>query len=151
MSPQVVEWLEQGGAAAVLGVLFVLVVFLWLKPWSTGEPSQGEPEDLGWFRISFDDATIHLDVSPPDRTPWSADVPWDKIIRVVYEVEEWPVSDGIYLFVGYRPQSYVIPIDGAGGAEFWEEIIHRGLFDANLALEASSCATPRLFTWPPDK
>jgi hypothetical protein len=58
-------------------------------------------------------------------------------------------SDGIYVFTRERPESYVIPVEASGGAHFFDELITRRLFGAELAIEAAS-TTEGLFCWPPD-
>jgi hypothetical protein len=57
------------------------------------------------------------------------------------------MSDGIYVFTTLRPESFVIPAEASGGAALWNEIVRRGLFDAELAIEAAS-ASEGLFCWP---
>jgi len=37
-----------------------------------------------------------------------------------------------------REESYVIPSEADGGPEFWSEVIRRGLFDAELAIEKAT-------------
>jgi hypothetical protein len=102
-----------------------------------------------WYTVEFDDEHIHLHVSPPGREPWEAEIAWADIVRVCFKAEDLFVSDGIYLFVRQRPESYAIPTEALGGAELWGAIVHRGLFDAGLAIRAAT-ATNELFCWPPD-
>ena len=56
-------------------------------------------------------------------------------------------SDGIYVFTSERPQSFVIPTEADGGLEVWNELVRRGLFDAELAIKAA-LAEEGLFCWP---
>jgi hypothetical protein len=67
---------------------------------------------------------------------------------VCFKAEEFLVSDGIYIFIEGRPQSYAIPLEARGGQELWSELIERGLFDAELAIQAAT-STGGLFCWPP--
>lgn len=103
-----------------------------------------------WFKVSYDAECVHLDVTPPDKKPWQARFRWGDIIRICYGTKEMFVSDGIYFFTSARPESYAVPIEAQGGAELWDEVIRRGLFDPRLAIEAACCAEEKLFCWPPD-
>jgi hypothetical protein len=58
------------------------------------------------------------------------------------------MSDGVYVFTTLRPESFVIPLEAAGGAALEAENVRRGLFGAEMALRAAS-ATEGLFCWPP--
>jgi len=102
-----------------------------------------------WFRVSWEGDKITLDVAAPGRDPLYAEFEWNSISRVCFKAEGPDLSDGIYVFTMGRPESYVIPIAAAGGAAFWDEVIRRGLFDAELAIEAASAAEG-LFCWPRD-
>jgi hypothetical protein len=64
--------------------------------------------------------------------------------------EDLFVSDGIYVLTSQRPESYVIPTEAEGGPELWSEILRRGLFDPQLAIEAMR-SPGGLFLWPPDR
>ncbi|MGN6371283.1 MAG: hypothetical protein ACTHN5_23765 [Phycisphaerae bacterium] len=103
---------------------------------------------IDWYRITFDDAAIHLRVTPPGRDPWAVDIPWSTITRVCFEAADLLESDSIYLFTTLRPESYVIPTEGIGGNQLWSAIIDRKLFDPALAVEALTAHTG-LFCWPP--
>jgi hypothetical protein len=100
-----------------------------------------------WFRVSWDAERVALDVAPPGREAWVSEFRWDTISRVCFKAEGLEASDGVYVFTTLRPESYIIPIEAAGGHEFWNELIRRGLFDAELAIEAAS-APEGLFCWP---
>jgi hypothetical protein len=100
-----------------------------------------------WFFVTFDDTAVHMRVEPPGRAAWSQDFRWDTVIRVCFKAEDFLVSDGIYLFTTERPESYVIPTEANGGGELWGEILRRGLFDAELAIEAA-VSTGGLYCWP---
>ncbi len=100
-----------------------------------------------WFQVSFDDATISLDVHPSGKESWSAQIPWTDIIRVCFKAGDYISTDEIYIFTNQRLESYLIPAEATGGFEFWMEIIRRGLFDADLAIKAAS-AYNEILCWP---
>ena len=100
-----------------------------------------------WFTVTWDTTRVHLDVAPPGREPWKASFEWASVVRVCFEAEGGLASDGVYVFTRTRPESYVIPTEASGGAEFWDEVLRRGLFDPELAIAAAS-ATEGLFCWP---
>lgn len=101
-----------------------------------------------WFEVSFDSETVRMRASPPGREPWEQEFRWDEVQRVCFAAE-FPASDGMFVFTSKRPESYAIPSEAKGGVDLWNEIIRRGLFDAELAIEAAF-AENRLFCWPPD-
>jgi hypothetical protein len=100
-----------------------------------------------WFRVTWDESTVRLEASPPDRQPWTQEFTWSSVIRVCFKCEGMLVSDGIYVYTSERSASYVVPTEASGGAEFWSEILRRGLFDAELAIRAASSAEG-VFCWP---
>lgn len=102
---------------------------------------------LEWFNVRFDDAQITLQVSPPGRPAWDAQIKWERIIRICFKAGGWDSSDELYLFTDERPESYLIPMIAVGADALWDEILHRKLFDAELAIEAAS-SSEKLFCWP---
>ena len=118
------------------------------SPQTSGPPEpQTFPSLADWFRVGFDDTVINIRVNPPERPAWESRVEWARIIRVCFKAGDLFTTDEIYLFTDERPESYLIPTEAGGGAALWDEIIRRGVFDAELAIEAAS-ATDRLFCWP---
>lgn len=101
-----------------------------------------------WFRVTWDSKEVRLDVEPPGRSAWVASFPWSSISRVCFKAEGLETSDGIYVFTSLRPESFAIPIEASGGADLWNEIVRRGLFDAELAIKVAS-ESDGLFCWPP--
>jgi hypothetical protein len=102
-----------------------------------------------WFQVTFDDVGVHRAAQPPGREPWSDTLAWADIIRVCLEVEEFVSTEGLYLFSRQRPESYAIPMQADGGPELLQALIERGLFDAQLAIDAAA-AESGLFCWPPE-
>ena len=100
-----------------------------------------------WCFVTFDDQAIHVRTEPPGRAPWSIDLRWASITRVCFQANDLFASDEIYLFTASRPESWVVPTEASGGGELWQEIIHRGLFDPELAIQAAS-STGGVFCWP---
>ena len=103
-----------------------------------------------WYFIEFDETEVRVRATPPGREPWSQSFRWDSVIRVCFEAADLYKSDGIYVFTSLRPESYAIPTEARGGSELWSEIIRRGLFDAQLAIEAAT-GNDQLYCWPPMK
>jgi hypothetical protein len=104
---------------------------------------------IEWFRVTCEDEAIHLSVDPPGQDLWSVDIPWEAIIRVCLKAEDEATSDGIYVFTDLGEDSVAIPVEAVGGAELRDELVRRGLFDADLA-ETATAATIGLYCWPPD-
>lgn len=114
-----------------------------------GEQGKARPHDgeWDWFRVTYDDHGVTLDVTPRHREPWRQSFAWSSVVRVCFK-PEYPISDGIYIFTRERPESYVIPVECVGGVALLDQLIARGLFAAEVAIEAAS-ATEGLFCWPP--
>lgn len=96
------------------------------------------------FRVNFNDEEVTLIFDGSEI----ASIQWSEIIRVCFLGKDFLESDEIYIFVKNRPQSYVIPADCEGGMEFWNEIVRRGLFDADLAIKAATAPPDTLLCWP---
>jgi hypothetical protein len=111
--------------------------------------SMGSRGHVSWFVVTTDDRCIHLDVRPPLRQTWEADIPWDSIVRVCFAAEDPFMSDGLYIFTSLRPESWAIPTEAAGGPDLVAELVRRGHFPVDLlamAVQASS----GLYCWPAD-
>ena len=76
-------------------------------------------------------------------------IEWARIIRVCFKAADFLESDDIYIFTDERPESHLIPTEGAGGLDLWNEIVRRGLFDAELAIRAAA-STGEVFCHPPE-
>ena len=100
-----------------------------------------------WFSVEFDAEAVSVTARPPGREPWAQSFRWADIERVCFKAEELGTSDGVYVFTRLRPESFVVPTEARGGAEFWAELIRRGLFDPELAISAAS-AVSGTFWWP---
>jgi|APSaa5957512622_1039677.scaffolds.fasta_scaffold192314_1 hypothetical protein len=101
----------------------------------------------GWFQVRFDVNSIFLDIRPPEREVRDAQISWTDIIRVCFKPGDYIESDEIYIFIKQQAESYRIPIDAGGGFELWMEIIRRGYFDAQLAIDIST-KSEGVFCWP---
>ena len=113
--------------------------------------TRARPKPLDqWFFASFDEQAVRLRAEPPGEQPWSQEFAWNTIIRICFKAEDMCVSDGIYVFTSQRPESYVIPTEASGGDELWKEILRRGLFDSQLAIDAV-LSMGGIFCWPPEE
>jgi hypothetical protein len=103
-----------------------------------------------WFHVHFDETKVYLDVRPPGQEYWKAEFEWGDIIRICYQAHDYLMSDELYIFVKQRKESYLIPVEADGGMDLWNELIHRKLFDADLAIKIAM-AHEGLFIWPPEE
>ncbi len=118
----------------------------WLKRlWSAGRGRVGPLSE--WYFVDWDDREVRIRASPPVGEAWEDGFVWEDVVRVCFKAEDLYLSDGIYVFTDRRPESYVVPTEAEGGSAFWEEILRRDLFDAELAIEAAGSAEG-LFCWP---
>lgn len=100
-----------------------------------------------WYSVRFDASAIALQVNPPNGVAWEETIEWERIIRVCFKTGDWSESDAIYIFTDERPESYVIPTEAEDGQALWCKILERKLFDAEIAIEASTTAN-ELFCSP---
>ena len=98
-----------------------------------------------WFRVSFDEAGITMEASAPGSAAWREHIEWARITIVCFKTGDFTESDEIYIFTDERPESYLIPTEASGGLDLWNEIIRRGLFDAEMAIEAAASPAGMLF------
>lgn len=103
--------------------------------------------DLDWFQVTFDATHIHLDVHPPKRDAWTDRIAWCDIERIGFHLTDLWLSDDLYIFAGDRPESRLIPLEAPGAQALWFEIMDRGLFPHEKALDAM-CEAEGLFFWP---
>lgn len=107
-----------------------------------------KPRNLfDWYVVTFDDTHIYRNVQPPGGKDFADQLAWADITRVCFEATDFMVSDDLYLFTSQREESYLIPLDGQGGAELWLAILERGMFDHALAITAASSISG-VFCWP---
>jgi hypothetical protein len=100
-----------------------------------------------WYQVSFDDRAVYRNVAPPGSQPWSDACTWEKIVRVCFRTGSLFESDEVYIFSSEREESYLIPTEAGGGRELVDELMRRGLFPAELMLEAMA-TEGQLFCWP---
>ena len=100
-----------------------------------------------WFKVAIDELGFSLDVRPPGGEPWTARILWSDVVRVCLKPEGLELSDGIYVFVRQRPESYVIPTEAEGGSELLFALADHGLFKHELIVEAMTGSG--LYCWPP--
>ncbi len=101
-----------------------------------------------WFTVAFDDERVTLDVRPPGGTPSVASFRWSEVTRVCFKSEDFTISDGVYIFTTLRPESFVVPTEAKGGVEFWNKVVERGLFPAEMAIRAATSREGALLCWP---
>ena len=100
-----------------------------------------------WFLVHFDSDSISLEVSPPNRSAWTAQIEWKRINRICFKAGDLYNPDEIYIFTDERPESYLIPTEATGGDALWKEILERNLFDAETAIVAAT-STNKLLSCP---
>lgn len=100
-----------------------------------------------WYQVTFDHDGVHRAAQPQGQPGWSDFFGWADVERVCIEVEEFSDSDGLYVFTRARPESYAIPMGAEGALDLLHELVRRGLFDGQLAIDAAS-AENGLFCWP---
>ncbi len=101
-----------------------------------------------WFHVKFDDERIDIHVHPPGGEERRARIRWDNIIRICFKPADFLDSDELLIFEEGRENSYLIPIEADGGFDLWDEILRRGLFDAELAIKLASSSGGEYHCWP---
>ena len=115
--------------------------------WLNEGPS--EPYLKDWFSVHYDQTKVELAANPPRRRAWSQSFEWSTVERVCFKDEGLEASDVLYVFTSLRPESFVIPVEAKGGDEFFNELVSRGLFPAQLMKEAALSIDGRHYCWPP--
>ncbi len=139
----------------VLLIVFLLIVFLLAKRKKSitpdAVPTAPHKKINDWFFVIFDEKSITIKFNHPEHDDgWEQSFDWCSITRVCYKREDYGVSDGIYVFTSNRPESYVVPVDGNGGAKFLMELGKRNLFPYKLIINASTDTDTELICWPSD-
>ena len=106
---------------------------------------------MKWFEVEFNVDTITISRRRFLVLKTFTEISWSRIIRICFLAGDHIKFDEVYIFTNERPESYVIPMDSFGGLQLWNEIIERGLFDAELAIKAASSTSDELFCWPSEK
>ena len=102
-----------------------------------------------WYQVRFDDEAVYRAAQPTGQPGWTDQFAWADVIRVCLEVEEFTGTDGLYIFTRTRPESYAIPMGAEGATDLLGELVRRGLFDGQMAIEAATVESG-LFCWPPE-
>jgi len=102
-----------------------------------------------WFKVELSDEGMLLDVRPPGKSAWKQSFPWSSVQRVCFRSEDFTVSDELYIFTSLRPESFLIPTEAAGGDKLMDELIRRGLFPAEVAIQAARAPEGEILCWPP--
>jgi hypothetical protein len=101
-----------------------------------------------WYEVSYDKTYVYRNVNPPkDGEAWDDKFRWEDIIIICFNRGDYMITDEIYIFTNQREESYVIPTECEGGAEFWGEIVRRELFDPQLAIDVAIGKTDDLVCW----
>jgi hypothetical protein len=113
-------------------------------------PEGGRPAEIlpaASCGVRCDAAALYVHARPPGGQSWIVAIPWTDITRVGFEARGYAASDGIHLCTADRPSGFRVPIEAEGGQALWAELLHRGLFDAGLAVQALR-AWQGFFWWP---
>lgn len=100
---------------------------------------------MDWYHVTWDAHSFTRAVRPPGRPAWQDQAAWADIVRVCLEMEGWLGSDSLHVFTRRRPEAYTLPLAAPDVSALLAELIHRGLFDAELAIQAASAEG--LFCW----
>lgn len=129
----------------------VALIAIWVWRQRRRKPQMPGPGPVSnWFKIRWTDERIFLDVRT--EQPWQAEIPWANIERVCLKMEPdaaLGVSNGLYVWVAGRPNSYAIPLDGEGGWELTQEMTRRGKLPPDLTIRAMGSVSG-VFCWPPE-
>jgi hypothetical protein len=104
--------------------------------------------DILKFDIKYTNVKVIITFQQWFRKGTVTEIQWSRIIRVCFLGGDMLKSDQLYIFTDERPESYVIPMDADGAPQLWDEIITRGLFDAELAIKAAMAMDGDLLCWP---
>ena len=103
---------------------------------------------MKWFEVDYDAESITISRRKLFLLKAVTEISWSRIIRICFLGGDHIKFDELYIFTDERPQSYIIPMDAYGALQLWSEIIKRGLFDAEIAIQAASASSDELLCWP---
>lgn len=101
-----------------------------------------------WSTVEFDEHRVTLSARPPGRDAWVQSFKWSEVTRVCFKSEGVTLSDGVYVFTSQRPESFVVPTEAKGGVDFWNRVVERGLFPAEMAIRAATSSEGQMLCWP---
>jgi hypothetical protein len=135
---------------AIIGlVLAALVGFLLFRIYSSRQPITPLPKLADWFHVTFDETKVTMSARPPGKQSWEQSFLWSEVTRVCFKSEGLAASDDVYVFTSQRSESFVVPTEAQGGLEFWSKVVNRGLFPAELAIQAALLKEGATLCWPP--
>ena len=106
------------------------------------------PDLSTWYHVHFDESAVYREVAPSGSEPWSDQFAFADVVRVCFLAQDLYASDEIYIFTSRRAESYLIPTAADGGRELLDELVRRGLFPAELLIQAVTTEA-KLFCYPP--
>jgi hypothetical protein len=106
---------------------------------------------LHWFKVTFDKTTIKIKVSAPGQKVVNDTILWTDIKRICRIARSMLESDELYIYTDKFPDGLLIPTEAVGGRDLWDEMITRGAFDADVAINAAMGKDNERFCWPPEK
>jgi hypothetical protein len=101
-----------------------------------------------WYHVHFDENLVYREVTPPKGAGWSDQFAFMDIVRVCFLTQDLWAADELYIFTSGRAESYKIPTEADGGRALLDELVRRGLFPAELLIEAVT-TEDQLFCYPP--
>ena len=97
--------------------------------------------------VLFDDQLIR--VRRRDVADVQVRFSWASIRRVCFKDNGPLASDLIHVFVAGRAKAITIPLEAAGGGEFWRALRDRNVVPAQFHEQATLSTDGRLYCWPP--
>jgi len=100
--------------------------------------------------VSFDDQCVSLHNRNARGVPvLQVQFAWASIRRVCFKDNGPMASDVLYVVTASGDRTLVIPLEAAGGGEFWRQLRARGLFPPELHERATLSMDGRFYCWPP--
>jgi hypothetical protein len=105
---------------------------------------------IPYSQVSYDDVGVSLHGKDAGGSVVSgARFAWTAISRVCFKDNGPMASDVVYVITTDNERTLAIPLEVAGGGEFWRQLRVRGVFPAELHERATLSMDGRLYCWPP--
>lgn len=99
--------------------------------------------------VDFDGTAFHVHHHDGEAPPSSERFEWKDVTRVCFVDEGIHHSDLLFIEIRRREKPVLVPLEGAGGTEFFGKLCDSGLFPEEVSLKAVRETGGRAHCWPP--
>jgi hypothetical protein len=101
--------------------------------------------------IQCDDDGARIRVLGRFALTWNQEFLWKDVTRVCFKDGGDFSSDMMFVETGGRKKPVAVLMEARGATQFFGQLVQRGLFPREIALEAINCSDGGFHCWPPAK